>query len=108
MIAAEEAEKRLELVIKELEESKRYLRSKMISQKQESKKHDESSDSKIKVTVQEFEYLKRGAGETESAIAKKLADIATELEEINARKSEADNKLGASMKAIEEMKQATE
>lgn len=114
MIAAEEAEKRLELVIREVEEAKSAEEKvreemKMISQKQESKKHDEeSSGSKIKITVQEFESLKRGAGETETAIEKKLAAIAAELEEINARKTEADSKLGASLQAIEEMKQATD
>ncbi|KAG7654002.1 WEB family [Arabidopsis suecica] len=114
MIAAEEAEKRLELVIREVEEAKSAEEKvreemKMISQKQESKKHDdESSGSKIKITIQEFESLKRGAGETETAIEEKLAAIAAELEEINKRKAEADNKLGANLKAIEEMKQATE
>ncbi|ESQ35614.1 hypothetical protein EUTSA_v10007286mg [Eutrema salsugineum] len=113
MIAAEEAEKRLELVIREVEEAKSAEEKvreemKMISQKQESKKHDESSGSKIKITVQEFESLKRGAGETEAAIENKLAAIAAELEEINARKTEADKKLGATLKAIEEMKHATE
>ncbi|CAL9214653.1 unnamed protein product [Arabidopsis halleri] len=114
MIAAEEAEKRLELVIREVEEAKSAEEKvreemKMISQKQESKKHDdESSGSKIKITIQEFESLKRGAGETETAIEEKLAAIAAELEEINRRKAEADNKLGANLKAIEEMKQATE
>ncbi|KAL0697659.1 hypothetical protein Bca4012_053781 [Brassica carinata] len=112
MIAAEEAEKRLELVIREVQEAKAAEEKvreemKMISQKQESKKHDESS-SKIKITIQEFESLKRGAGETESATEKKLAAIAAELEEINARKAEADTKLGASLKAIEEMNHATE
>lgn len=114
MVAAEEAEKRLELVIREVQEAKaadEKVREemKMISQKQESKKHDESSSaSKIKITVLEFESLKRGAGETENATEKKLADIAAELEEINARKTEADSKLGASLKAIEEMNHATE
>ncbi|CAH8252022.1 unnamed protein product [Arabidopsis lyrata] len=114
MIAAEEAEKRLELVIREVEEAKSAEEKvreemKMISQKQESKKHDdESSGSKIKITIQEFESLKRGAGETETAIEEKLAAIAAELEEINRRKAEADNMLGANLKAIEEMKQATE
>lgn len=113
-IAAEEAEKRLELVTREVKEAKaaeEKVREEMktISQKQESKKHDdESSGSKIKITVQEFESLKRGAGETETAIEKKLAGIAAELEAINARKTEADNKLGASLKAIEEMKHATD
>ncbi|KAG7646025.1 WEB family [Arabidopsis thaliana x Arabidopsis arenosa] len=114
MIAAEEAEKRLELVIREVEEAKSAEEKvreemKMISQKQESKKQDEeSSGSKIKITIQEFESLKRGAGETEAAIEKKLATIAAELEEINKRRAEADNKLEANLKAIEEMKQATE
>ncbi|XP_010476172.1 PREDICTED: WEB family protein At1g12150 [Camelina sativa] len=113
MIAAEEAEKRLELVIREVEEAKSAEEKvreemKMISQKQESKKHDESSGSKIKITIQEFESLKRGAGETETAIEKKLAAIAAELEEINARKTEADTKLAANLKAIEEMKHATD
>ncbi|KAF3497589.1 hypothetical protein DY000_02057836, partial [Brassica cretica] len=114
MIAAEEAEKRLELVIREVEEAKAAEEKvreemKMISQKQESKKQDEeSSGSKIKITVQEFESLKRGAGETEKAVEKKLGDIEAELEEINKRKAEADNKLGASLKAIEEMKHATD
>ncbi|KAJ0248086.1 WEB family protein [Hirschfeldia incana] len=112
MRAAEEAEKRLELVIREVQEAKaadEKVREemKMISQKQESKKQNESS-SKIKITVLEFESLKRGAGETENAVEKKLADIAAELEEINLRKTEADTKLGASLKAIEEMNHATE
>lgn len=113
MIAAEEAEKRLELVIREVEEAKSAEEKvreemKMISQKQQSKKEDESSGSKIKITVQEFESLKRGAGETESAIETKLAAIAADLEEINARRAESDSKLAASLKAIEEMKHATE
>ncbi|CAA7029071.1 unnamed protein product [Microthlaspi erraticum] len=113
MITAEEAEKRLELVIREVEEAKsaeEKVREEMriISQKQESKKEDEYSGSKIKITVQEFESLKRGAGETESAIETKLAAIAADLEEINARRAESDSKLAASLKAIEEMKHATE
>nr|VDD55926.1 unnamed protein product [Brassica oleracea] len=113
MRAAEEAEKRLEIVIREVEQAKaadEKVREemKMISQKQESKKQDESSSSKIKITVLEYETLKRGAGETETETEKKLADIAAELEEINARKTEADTKLGASLKAIEEMNHATE
>ncbi|WZZ80170.1 hypothetical protein YC2023_100742 [Brassica napus] len=113
MRAAEEAEKRLEIVIREVEQAKaadEKVREemKMISQKQESKKQDESSYSKIKITVLEYETLKRGAGETETETEKKLADIAAELEEINARKTEADTKLGASLKAIEEMNHATE
>ncbi|CAH8389097.1 unnamed protein product [Eruca vesicaria subsp. sativa] len=113
MVAAEEAEKRLEIGIREVEQAKaadEKVREemKMISQKQESKKHEESSSSKIKITVLEFESLKRGAGETENAMEKKLADIAAELEKINARKTDADSKLGASLKAIEEMNHATE
>ncbi|KAG2242913.1 hypothetical protein Bca52824_095241 [Brassica carinata] len=78
MIAAEEAEKRLEIVIREVEEAK-------------------AAEEKV-----------RERWETETATEKKLADIAAELEEINKRKAEADNKLGASLKAIEEMKHATD
>ncbi|CAN8305450.1 unnamed protein product [Cochlearia groenlandica] len=115
MLASQEAEKRLETVTREVEEAKTAEEKvkeemKMISKKQESKKQDQesSSSSKIKITVQEFESLKRGAGETESVIEEKLLAIEAELEEINGRRKEADKKLEESLKAIEEMKKATD
>ncbi|XP_010542179.1 PREDICTED: WEB family protein At1g12150 [Tarenaya hassleriana] len=113
VLAAEEAEKRLELVIREVEEAKTAEEKvreemKIMSRKQESKKQHEVSASKIKITVQEFESLKRGTAETEKMIEMKLAEIAIQLEEVNARKTEADKNLEANLKALEEIKTATD
>jgi hypothetical protein len=113
-IASEEAEKKLELVLKEAEEAKAAEQRALSEMKNFSEKHDGrlSSNSQqgayIKLTVEEFESLNRKVKEYQILAENKEEAAMAHLEAIDAITSQADRKLEANLKAIEEIKVATE
>jgi hypothetical protein len=113
-IASEEAEKKLELVLKEAEEAKAAEQRALSEMKNFSEKQDGrlSSNSQqgayIKLTVEEFESLNRKVKEYQILAENKEEAAMAHLEAIDAITSQADRKLEANLKAIEEIKVATE
>ncbi|KAJ7967851.1 WEB family protein [Quillaja saponaria] len=111
---AEEKEKKLQLVQREAEEAKAAERRaledmKILSEGQEnSLTLTSQSSSHIKLTIDEFEALSRKVQECDDLIEKTEATTMEEVEAMNTRKIEADKKLEANLKAIEEIKVATE
>lgn len=111
---AEETEKRLQLALEEAdaakEAEKRALQEmKILTERQETgQSADVEKSSKIKVTLEEFQSLSQKVAESENVAGKAEADAMVQVKAINARKNETDKKLEANLKAIEEIKEATE
>ncbi|XWS18106.1 hypothetical protein CRYUN_Cryun32bG0013200 [Craigia yunnanensis] len=109
-IAVKEVKQKLVLALEQAEEAKgtekRALDEMQVLSAKEETGNLESSG-KIKISMAEFESLKRKVGESGNMSERKTAAMA-ELEAINASKNETNQKLEASLKAIEELKAATE
>ncbi|KAK3218743.1 hypothetical protein Dsin_012713 [Dipteronia sinensis] len=101
-----EAEKSLQLILSQLEEAKAAERRAIDELNILSMNPD--SGAKIQITKEEFESLKTKAEDSGNMAEKKLADAKSQLENIYVTKNEADKKLEAGLKAIEEIKTATE
>ncbi|KAL5769365.1 hypothetical protein ACOSP7_015907 [Xanthoceras sorbifolium] len=101
-----EAEKGLQLILSQIEEAKAAERRALDELNILSINPD--SVAKIKITKEEFVSMKTKAENSENLAEKKLADAKTQLENINATKDEAEKKFEAGLKAIEEIKTATE
>lgn len=113
-IASEEAEKKLELALREAEEAKAAEQRALSEMKIFSGKQDSlgSSNSQpgayIKLTVEEYASLSRKVDEYENLAENKEEAAMAHLEAIDAIKNQADRRLEANLKAIEEIKVATE
>ncbi|KAM3749058.1 hypothetical protein ACB098_05G154200 [Castanea mollissima] len=112
-IASEEAEKILELALREAEEAKaaekRALDGMRILSEKKNTLHSLNSDSAptIKLSLKRFDSLSRKAQESINLAEKQELAAMTQLEAISASKNEADSKLEANLKEIDEMKTAT-
>ncbi|XP_030972063.1 WEB family protein At1g12150-like [Quercus lobata] len=112
-IASEEAEKILELALREAEEAKaaekRALDEMRILSEKKNTLHSLNSDSAptIKLSLKRFDSLSRKAQESINLAEKQELAAMAQLEAINASKNEADRKLEANLKEIDEMKTAT-
>lgn len=110
----EESEIKLQIVQKEAEEAKEAEKKALEEMKSMAGKHKDDSGegleptSQIKLTVDEFESLSRKVRESKMLAEKEEAISIAEVEVINARQSEILKKLEANLKAIEEIKIATE
>lgn len=110
----EEAESKLQIVQKEAEEAKAAEEKALEEMKSmAAKPGDDSAEaseptSQIKLTVDEFESLSRKVRESKMLAEKEEANSIAEVEIICGRQSEAMKKVEANMKAIEEIKVATE
>ena len=112
-IASEEAEKILELALREAEEAKaaekRALDEMRILSEKKNTLHSLNTDSAptIKLSLKRFDSLSRKAQESINLAAKQELAAMAQLDAINASKNEADRKLEANLKEIDEMKTAT-
>nr|XP_023880242.1 WEB family protein At1g12150 [Quercus suber]POE75984.1 web family protein [Quercus suber] len=112
-IASEEAEKILELALREAEEAKaaekRALDEMRILSEKKNTLNSLNSDSAptIKLSLKRFDSLSRKAQESINLAEKQELAAMAQLEAINASKNETDRKLGANLKEIDEMKTAT-
>lgn len=112
--AAEEAERKLPLVLAEAEEAKAAGKRAHDEMNVLSGKQEETYDSnpekngKVILSVQAFEALSKKVQEFDDMAEKKELDARVQLETINARKSEVDKKIEPNLKAIEEIKAATD
>ncbi|GMN36672.1 hypothetical protein TIFTF001_006196 [Ficus carica] len=113
-VSAEEAEKRLKITLIEAEEAKVAEQRavgdvKILSQGQ--KMADDSCEengAKMKLSVKEFNALTRKVEESQHLAETKEAESEALEREIKARKTEAEKRLEANLKAIEEIKAATD
>lgn len=110
-LLAAQLEKKLELALKDGEaakaaEKKVYDEMTIVSEGKNLEDHN--SNNKIKISLEEFESLKKKTEEYQNMAKTKEADAIAQVEAINARKDEAERKLEANLKAIEEIRQATE
>ncbi|XP_022945598.1 WEB family protein At1g12150-like [Cucurbita moschata] len=102
----QEAESKLQIVQKEAEEAKTAEKKALDEMKSIDAKHSDKS-TEIKITVDEFESLSRRVKESKILAEKEEANSIAEVEVITARQNEAMKKLEANLKAIEEIKIAT-
>ncbi|MED6131706.1 hypothetical protein PIB30_012143 [Stylosanthes scabra] len=111
---AEELGRKLEDALREAEESKAAERKAIQEMKTLSDMQgrvtdaDANSNSKIVLSVKEFAALSGKIKESEDLVERTEAAAAAQVEAINARKREVDKKVEANLKAIEEIKAATE
>ncbi|KAE9594774.1 hypothetical protein Lal_00013223 [Lupinus albus] len=109
---AEELKKKLEPVMKQAEEAKAEERRAIEEMKILNDMHGRVSNAeingKIVLTVQEFAALSEKIKESEDMIERAEAAAVTQMEAINTRKNEVDKKVEANLKAIEEIKAATD
>lgn len=112
--AAEEAEKKLPLSLVETAKAKAAEKRALNEMNLSSENQEETSDSnpkknrKVKLTVQGYEDLSKKVEEYHYLAEKKETEAKIQLETLNARKNEVDEKLKANLKAIEEIKAATD
>ncbi|WJX22994.1 hypothetical protein P8452_12245 [Trifolium repens] len=109
---SEEIEGKLELLFKQAEEAKAAEKRaveemKLLSDSQGSVSVSESSG-KIVLTVDEFAALSGKIKESEDLIERTEATAMAQVEAINTRRNEVDKKVEANLKAIEEIKAATD
>ena len=103
---AKEAEKNLQLALSEVEQAKASERKALGALNVLSIKPDSASN--ITISKEEFDSLNKAVEESVAVAEKKLAEAEAQLLVINARKNEADKKLGANLTDVEEIKNATE
>lgn len=110
-IAVQEMKEKLELALEQAEEAKAADKKALAEMQVLSAKKGNGnleSINKMKISIEEFESLKRKVEESQNMSETKIAAAMAELEAINARKNETDQKFEASLKAIEEIKAAKE
>ncbi|GLU15872.1 hypothetical protein SLE2022_323280 [Rubroshorea leprosula] len=105
----DEIEKKLEIASREVVEAKQVEKKAVDEMKGLSAGNvNRESGGKIKISVEEFESLKKKVEESGPIAEKKVEAAMAELKEINASNEEVTKKLEANLKAIEEIKGATE
>jgi len=112
---AEELEKKLEIYLKQAEEAK-AAEQKAIEEMKMMSDSDNTQDTvsvldsngKIVLTVDEFAALSGKIKESEDLIDRTETASMVQVEAINSRKNEVNKKVEANLKAIEEIKAATE
>ncbi|KAG2684539.1 hypothetical protein I3760_10G081700 [Carya illinoinensis] len=113
-IASEEAKRKLELALKEAEEAKAAEHRALYEMKTFSKKRDglpslnSETGAAIRLTLEEFESFSRKVEESRNMAKRKEEDAMALLGSINVSISQANRKLEANMKAIQEIKDVTE
>ncbi|XP_061339814.1 WEB family protein At1g12150-like [Gastrolobium bilobum] len=109
---AEEGERKLELVLIEAKEAKaaeqRALKEMKILSEVQGKVSNSKFIGRIRMSNEELESLSGKVKECEDLVEQKEAAVTAQLQEIYTRKNEEDRKVEANMKAIEEIKAATE
>ncbi|XP_010530080.1 PREDICTED: putative WEB family protein At4g17210 [Tarenaya hassleriana] len=105
-----EAVKQLEVVLRAVEKAKGAEKRAMedmrvLAEKQESLTHE--SDKKIRISLQDFEDLRGKREESERLVEFKAETVAAQLEGIEESRIEAEKKLEANLKALEEIQAAT-
>lgn len=102
-VVAKEAEKKLELTLVEAEEVKAAEQKAL----DKVKVSNAENAVKMKLSVEAFQSLTRKVQECQNMVEVNEAENEALVEQINARKFEADRQLEANLKAIEEIKVAT-
>ncbi|QCD77312.1 WEB family protein At1g12150-like isoform X2 [Vigna unguiculata] len=112
---AQELEKKLEAYIKQAEEARDAEQKAIVAMKMMSESvntHDSGSvldaNGKIVLTVEEFAALSGKIKESEDLIDRTETASMAQVEAINIRKNEVNKKVEANLKAIEEIKAATD
>lgn len=111
---AEVAEKKLKIALEEAEVAKEAEKRSLHELNALSGRHDDhdsestSTTGKLKLSLEDYECLSRKVKECERLAEIKEAECIVQVEAINVRKNEADKKLEANLKAIEEIKTATD
>ncbi|KAF6145107.1 hypothetical protein GIB67_013458 [Kingdonia uniflora] len=113
--ALEEAEKKLQVALKEAEDAKNAETKalelvRVISEKTNAGRTSltSESDTKITISTEEFESLKRKLEESDVLAEMKVAAAVAQVEAVKASENEAQKKLERSLEEIEEMKSLTE
>ncbi|GLU20631.1 hypothetical protein SLE2022_368210 [Rubroshorea leprosula] len=108
---AEEAEKKLEIALKEVVEGKEMEKKAVDEMKALSERErsvNKESGGKIRISVEEFESLKKKVDESGPEANKKVETAMAELEAINGTTEELAKKLEANLEAVEEINEAIE
>ncbi|KAM2056049.1 hypothetical protein ACFX1T_005379 [Malus domestica] len=115
-VAAEGTEKKLKIALEEAKDAReaeqRVLEElKLLSggtQEEGASSNSETGGAKIRLSEEGFESLRKKVEECEKLAEMKQAESMNQVEAINVRKTEVDKKLEANLKAIEEIKTATD
>ncbi|CAB4305977.1 unnamed protein product [Prunus armeniaca] len=115
-VVAEEAEKKLKIALEEAKDAKEAEKRaldelKLLSggtQEAGTCSNSETSGGKIKLSSEGYESLTTKVEECRKLAEQKEAESMNQVEAINVRKREVDKKLEANLKAIEEIKTATD
>ncbi|KAM1005368.1 hypothetical protein ACFX2C_005459 [Malus domestica] len=115
-VAAEGTEKKLKIALEEAKDAReaeqRVLEElKLLSggtQEEGASSNSETGGAKIRLSEEGFESLRKKVEECEKLAEMKEAESMNQVEAINVRKTEVDKKLEANLKAIEEIKTATD
>ncbi|EEF39477.1 WEB family protein At1g12150 [Ricinus communis] len=112
-LVVEEGKRKLEIVLAMVEQAKERERRahdemKVLSEKQKSENIDSDNHNTIKMSLQDFELLKKKVEECDNIAEAKEIDAITEVEASNERKIAAERKMEENLKSIEEIKEATE
>ncbi|XP_061963488.1 WEB family protein At1g12150-like [Populus nigra] len=109
-LLAQDAEGKLELALKEVKEAKaveKKAREEMKTLSERKSIEDQDADDKIKISMGEFESLKKKVEESGNIADTTVTDVMAQVEAMNASKNEVEKKLEENLKAIEEIKEAT-
>ncbi|KAJ6991853.1 WEB family protein [Populus alba x Populus x berolinensis] len=109
-LLAQDAEGELELALKEVEEAKaaeKKAREEMKTLSERKSIEDLDADNEIKISLGEFESLKKKVEESGNIADTTVTDVMAQVEAMNASNNEVEKKLGGNLKAIEEIKEAT-
>jgi chromosome segregation ATPase len=110
-LLAQDVEGKLELALKEAKEAKEAEKKAHEDMKTLSEREsiqDQDFGNKIKLAPEEFGSLKKKEEESGNIADTKVADAMAQIEVVKARNKEAEKKLEANLKAIEEIKEATD
>jgi chromosome segregation ATPase len=109
-LLAQDAEGKLELALKEVEEAKaaeKKAREEMKTLSERKSIEDQDADNKIKISLGEFESLKKKVEKSGNIADTTVTDVMAQVEAMNGSNNEVEKKLEENLKAIEEIKEAT-
>ncbi|KAJ6741423.1 PREFOLDIN [Salix viminalis] len=109
-LLTQDAEGKLELALKAVEEAKeaeKKAHGEMKALSERKSNEDQDSDNKIKISLEEFESLKKKVEESGNIADTTVTDVMARVEAIITSNNEAEEKMEENLKTIEEIKEAT-
>ena len=109
-LLTQDAEGKLELALKAVEEAKeaeKKAHGEMKALSERKSIEDQDSDNKIKISLEEFESLKKKVEESGNIADTTVTDVMARVEAIITSNNEVEEQMEENLKTIEEIKEAT-